>query len=82
MANDHQIPKSTISETILWVEWRLAELEEFKLKDLKERFKPGEESDIKILVVDVEEQPIERPQENQEENYSGKKKRTQINTKY
>jgi hypothetical protein len=81
MANDHQIPKSTINEMILWVENILLGSEEFKLKELKERFKPGEESDIKIIIVDVEEQPIERPVHEQEKSYSGKKNGTQRNIK-
>ena len=57
----------------------LSESEEFKLKELKERFKPGESS-ISVIIVDVEEQPIERPVTNQEESYSGKKNVTQQNT--
>jgi len=72
MANDHQIGKSTINEMVVWVEEALSESEEFKLKDIKERFKE-EAAKISVLVVDVEEQPIERPVENQEESYSGKK---------
>ena len=80
MAHAHQIPKSTINDMILWVEYRLMEREEFKLCDLKERFKPGE-SDIVAVVVDVEEQPIERPKVEQEESYSGKKNSTRRNTK-
>jgi len=81
MANDHQIPKSTINHMILWVEEALSDSEKFSIKDLKERFKPGEESDIKVVIIDVEEQPVERPQEDQEVSYSGKKKRTRQNTK-
>jgi len=81
MSNDHQIPKSTINEMVLWVEYALSKDEEFKLVDLKERFKADEESDIDIIIVDVEEQPIERPKENQKESYSGKKNSTQRNTK-
>jgi len=81
MSNDHQIPKSTINEMVLWVEDVLSKDEEFKLVDLKERFKANEESDIDIIIVDVEEQPIERPKENQKESYSGKKNSTQRNTK-
>lgn len=73
MANDHQIPKSTINHMILWVEDVLSESDEFRLKDLKERFKPGEKSDINVVIIDVEEQPVERPQEEQETSYSGKK---------
>jgi len=81
MANDHQLPKSTINEMVQWVEWRLSDREEFQLKDLKERFKPGEESEVEIVIVDVEEQPIERPKEGQEKSYSGKKNVTRRSTK-
>ena len=81
MANDHQIGKSTINEVVIWVENVISESDEFKLKDIKERFKPDEESDIKIVVIDVEEQPIERPKYNQKDSYSGKKNDTQQNIK-
>jgi hypothetical protein len=81
MSNDHQIPKSVINRAVLWVEDALSESEEFKLKELKERFKPGEDSSISVIVVDVEEQPIERPVTNQEASYSGKKNGTRPNTK-
>jgi len=81
MANDHQIAKSTINDAIQWVEYRLSETEEFKLKELKERFKPGAESVISVVVVDVEEQPIERPKYDQGASYSGKKNGTRRNTK-
>ena len=43
MANDHRISKSKINEAVLWVEDTLSNSEEFRLKDLKERFKPGAE---------------------------------------
>lgn len=76
MANDHQICKSTINNMVIWVENVLSESEEFKLQDLKDRFKPGEESEIKVVMIDVEEQPIERPKYNQKESYSGKKNGT------
>ena len=81
MSNDHQIKKSVINRAVLWVEDTLIENEEFKIKELKERFKPSEESCISVIIVDVEEQPIERPFEKQEESYSGKKNVTQRNTK-
>ena len=81
MANDHQIAKSIINKAVLWVEDTLSESTDFKLKDLKERFKPGEEETIKIVVIDVEEQPIERPKYNQENSYSGKKNVIQRNIK-
>ena len=84
MANDHQLTKSKINRVILWVEDVLSESPEFKLKDLKERFKPDEGNEPKIevvLIVDVEEQPIERPKHNQKESYSGKKNGTQRSIK-
>jgi len=81
MANAHQIGKSTINEMVIWVEDVLSESAEFKLKDIKERFKPNAESEISIIVVDVTEQPIERPVENQEDAYSGKKNVIRQNTK-
>ena len=82
MAVSHQISKSAINQAILWVEYRLGDREEFQLGDLKERFKPCEtKTEIKILIADVTEQPIERPAKNQEESYSGKKNGTRRNTK-
>ena len=81
MANDHQIAKSIINKAVLWVEDVLSESEDFKLKDLKERFKPDGEGSIKIVVIDVEEQPIEIPKYNQGNSYSGKKNDTQQNIK-
>jgi len=74
MANDHQISKSKINNAVIWVENALSESEEFKLRELKDRFKSGEEADIDVILIDVEEQPIERPTYNQEDSYSGKKK--------
>ena len=81
MGRSHGYGKSTINQTILWVEHRLSAREEFQLADIKERFKPEEANKIKILLVDVEEQPIERPTENQKDSYSGKKKNTRQNTR-
>jgi hypothetical protein len=72
MALDYDIPKSTLCDCITWVEDVLNESEEFKLKELKEQFKPGQ-SDIKIVLIDVTEQPIERPTYGQKDSYSGKK---------
>jgi hypothetical protein len=81
MANGHQISKTQINRAILWVEDILSESEEFKLKGLKERFKPGEEPEIQVIVADVEEQPIKRPKYGQKSSYSGKKNVTQRNIK-
>lgn len=81
MANDHQIGNSTINEMVMWVENTLSDSEEYKIQDINERFRNKGESDISIIVVDVEEQPIERPKYNQEEAYSGKKNGTRRNTR-
>ena len=81
MANDHQLSKSKINDAVLWVERALSESDEFKLKELKERFKPGAENEIEVIIIDVEEQPIERPKYNQRESYTGKKNGTRRNTK-
>ena len=81
MANDHQICKSSINNAVIWVENVLIDSDEFKLEELKSRFKPEGENDIKVVIVDVEEQPIERPKYNQEDSYSGKKNGTQQNIK-
>ena len=81
MENDHQINKTKINNAVIWVEDVLSESDEFKLKDLKECFKPTEDDCIEVILVDVEEQPIERPKYNQKESYSGKKNIIQQNTK-
>ena len=82
MAVSHGICKSSVNNAILWVEYRLSGRAEFQLSELKERFKPeATETQIKILIADVTEQPIERPVENQEASYSGKKNGTRRNTK-
>ena len=77
MANDHQISKTEINRAVMWVENTLGESEEFQLADIKSRFgeKKEEESDSEeeILLVDVTEQPVERPKYEQERAYSGKK---------
>lgn len=74
MALDYGIPKSTICDCITWVEDVLSQSDEFKLKDLQERFKPdNEEQPIEVVLIDVEEQPIERPKYEQKDSYSGKK---------
>lgn len=74
MALDYEIPKSTICDCITWVEDVLSQSDEFKLKDLQERFKPdNEEQPIEVVLIDVEEQPIERPKCEQKDSYSGKK---------
>jgi hypothetical protein len=81
MANDHQISKSALSSAILWVEDVLSESEEFSLPELKEHFKPSENGELQVVLIDVGEQPIERPKYDQEKSYSGKKRDTPQNTR-
>jgi hypothetical protein len=81
MANDHQISKSALSSAILWVEDVLSESEEFSLPELKEHFKPSENGEMQVVLIDVGEQPIERPKYDQKKSYSGKKRDTPRNTK-
>jgi len=88
MSNDHQISKTEINRAVLWVEKVLSESEEFALCDLKARFSDNRdeeetgEYEAEILLIDVTEQPIERPKYEQEKSYSGKKNSTRRNTKY
>jgi predicted DNA-binding protein YlxM (UPF0122 family) len=68
---DYSVSKSTICESIQWVESTLAKNKTFKLpgkKVLKET-----SDTIEYIVVDVTESPIQRPKKGQKEYYSGKK---------
>jgi len=82
MAFDYDMPVSTLCDCILWVENILSKSEKFQIPDLKEKFKTREddESPIKVVLIDVQEQPIERPTENQQNYYSGKKRDIQQNS--
>jgi len=83
MAFDYNMPLTTLRDCIVWVEDILSKSEQFKIPELKEKYKhcDDEESILRIVIVDVEEQPIERPKENQGAHYSGKKNGIQQNTK-
>jgi hypothetical protein len=82
MANDHQLSKTKINNAVVWVEDALTESEEFGLKELKKHFKPGKTNTrIKAIIIDVEEQPIERPKYDQKASYSGKKNGIRRNTR-
>jgi hypothetical protein len=68
---DYGVSKSTICESIQWVENTIARDKTFRLpgkKILKEA-----EGTIEYIIVDVAESPIERPKTGQKEYYSGKK---------
>ena len=77
MALDYDVSKSTVCDSIKWVEITLSKWDKFVLRDIKTKIDNLESQGIKVenIIGDVEEQPIERPAINQEENYSGKKKR-------
>ena len=68
---DYGVSKSTICESIQWVENTLAKDKTFKLPGKKVL---KEVSDaIEYIIVDVTESPIQRPKKDQKEYYSGKK---------
>ena len=57
MAFDYNMPVSTICNCITWVEDILSQSEEFKIPELKEKFKKREEDGlpIRVVLIDVEE---------------------------
>jgi len=68
---DYGVSKSTICESIQWVENTLIEDKTFKLPDKKILKKSSDT--IELVIVDVTESPIQRPKYGQKEYYSGKK---------
>ena len=68
---DYGVCKSTICESIQWVENTLIKDNTFKLPD-KKILKESSET-IEFIIVDVTESPIQRPKYGQKEYYSGKK---------
>ena len=77
MAFDYELAVSTVCDNIDWVEDILGNNNKFNFGTIKEEIEKlkKEGIDVKNIIGDVEEQPIERPIENQERHYSGKKKR-------
>jgi predicted DNA-binding protein YlxM (UPF0122 family) len=68
---DYGVSKSTICESIQWVENTLSEDKTFKLPG-KRVLKKASDT-LEIIVVDVTESSIQRPKKGQKEYYSGKK---------
>jgi hypothetical protein len=68
---DYGVSKSTVCESIQWVENTLAKDRTFKLPGKRILKKPPDA--IEYVIVDVTESPIQRPKKGQEEYYSGKK---------
>lgn len=77
MALDYDVSKSTVCNSVKWIELTLEQWDEIRLDDIKTEIEKLESKGIKVesIIGDVEEQPIERPTLNQEDSYSGKKKR-------
>ena len=72
---DYCVSKSTVCESIKWVENTLSEDKTFKLPGKKVLKKAT--GTIEYVIVDVTESPIQRPKKGQKEYYSGKKNATQ-----
>jgi len=68
---DFGVKKSTICESIQWVENTLIKDNTFKLPDKK--ILKENPNTIEYIIVDVTESPIQRPKYGQKEYYSGKK---------
>lgn len=77
MGFDYDVSASTVCDSVKWVEEKLSKYPRLQIEDIKTEIKKLESQGRKIenIIGDVEEQPIERPTVNQEESYSGKKKR-------
>ena len=77
MGLDYDVSVSTVCESIKWVENTLIKSPIFQFEDIKSEIEKIEANgkEVKSIIGDVEEQPIERPKEKQEVFYSGKKKR-------
>ena len=75
MGLDYNVPKSTVCDCIKWVEIALENWDEIQIKDIKTEIEKANGINVETIIGDVEEQPIERLIINQEESYSGKKKR-------
>lgn len=76
MGFDYDVSASTVCDSVKWVEEKLSKYSKLQIEDIKTEIQKLEEQGIKVenIIGDVEEQPIQRPTENQEESYSGKKK--------
>lgn len=77
MGFDYDVSASTVCDSIKWIEEALQDFPDFQIEDIKTEIEKLEAQGVKVesIIGDVEEQPIERPTINQEESYSGKKKR-------
>lgn len=75
IAFDYNVSKSTIWESIKWVENVLIKSKEFKLPSKKVLME--ENPDIEFVIVDVTESPIERPKKNKRDGIQERKNNIQ-----
>ena len=77
MALDFDLALSTVCDSITWVEDTLSKNDKFQIQDIKSEIEKNrcEELEDNYIIGDVTEQQIQIPKENQEEYYSGKKKK-------
>lgn len=73
IAFDYGVAKSTISESISWVEKSLIQCNEFHLPSKRQLLN---NSEIELVIVDATECEIERPQKNKEISTPGRKRNT------
>jgi predicted DNA-binding protein YlxM (UPF0122 family) len=78
IADDYDCSKSSVSRSITWVEKALAADGQFQLpgKEALQEEAQQDSEEVKTVAVDVTEHPINRPEKDQEDWYSGKKKDT------
>jgi len=74
IAAEYGVCKGTVCLSIQWVEDTLVKDGTFKLRGKKALRRKS--ASIERIIVDVTENPINRPKENQKEYYSGKKNGT------
>jgi hypothetical protein len=68
---DYQVRKSTVCESIQWVEDTLGKDGTFKLPGKK--ILTGTPQEIKCIVIDVTESPIQRPKKNKKRTIQEKR---------
>ncbi len=73
IAFDYSVSKSTVCESIKWVEDTLVKSKEFALPSKRKLMEAGK---INTVIVDVTECEIERPKKKQKDYYSVKKRDT------
>lgn len=71
IAFDYGVVKSTISDSITWVENTLVKCGKFRLPSKRELYK---NKDIETVLIDVTEIEIERPQKNRKNTIREKRK--------